>query len=508
MSSEVNPRLLVLALVCGFVRILGGLVVSWMITFFSSCSIRLLREHAAGESLPSLSHLQRGGLGVFYRLFVDLPSSIAPLSLNFVVFCTGLLSSLTFLGAALFLSPQISVVFLSAGILSQLSLYGIRRAAGRSSAKFVAIRQSFVLDTEMLSQSLPLLLGLGRSDFVRRSLCDISEVEISGYRRQEFFAQLSSHVYIGLASSYLVLGLYIQSLIFPGVIFDTASATASFLFVRALSYFGQAQHCWIWLARVSSIDTEMQTASKELQQRQVSPDGNKRQTVELSCEVKTRSIEGSRGITRRFYLDLKALQNADESYFEFRSAGEQMLEIPGSSLVGVRGYSGAGKSTLLETLACNLEILGAFPKSENPNRLAVSLVPQGSVPLSAKARRFSDYLTERSEGELNVREEFGCDDVLSRLGVEGALSTDGPFPLSSGGLSGGQEKRLSTIWSLKGAADIHLLDEPTSGLDSTSASEVLDLLSNIPGDRVVIASSHDQALLGQCNIIIHLQPTT
>lgn len=508
MSSVADRRLLLAAVASGAIRIIGGLFLAWLITFLSSRSVRSLRDHAMGPNLHSVRHLQREGLGDFYRQFVDLPTTAAPIALNFLVFVTGALSAVTFLGAAIFLAPVISISFLIAGMLSQTFLYRIRRSAGRASSDFIEIRRSFVFDAENLSRSLSLLVGLGKKDFVRHSLHDLSEAEIAGYRRQEFFSQVSSHVYIGLASSCLLVALFLQSLLLPSIAFDAAAATASFLFIRSLSYIGQSQHCWIWLARVTSMDAEMRIAQSGRKQSSSSTTKDRRQEIELSWDFGRSFSANNQNFSSHFVVDLRALQFSEDDYLEFRCSDTGLLEIQGGSLVGIRGNSGVGKSTLLETLTCSSDVFSVSHLHASARRPELSFVPQGAVPLTSNLNRFSKYLTETRRQDFAHRPTFDCSAVLDRLFSEGAFIGDDRLPFGSEGLSGGQEKRLATIWSLLSSADIHLLDEPTSGLDSVSASEVVDLLSNIPNDRLIIASTHDQTLLDHCHVVISLGSAT
>lgn len=60
------------------------------------------------------------------------------------------------------------------------------------------------------------------------------------------------------------------------------------------------------------------------------------------------------------------------------------------------------------------------------------------------------------------------------------------------GISGGERKRVSIGVDMIHDPTILLLDEPTSGLDSTSALQVIELLSNMakPKQRTLVISIH------------------
>jgi ABC-2 type transport system ATP-binding protein len=151
-------------------------------------------------------------------------------------------------------------------------------------------------------------------------------------------------------------------------------------------------------------------------------------------------------LTRR-YGDTLALRGVDVSI----EAGE---------LVGMLGPNGAGKSTLLNMLvglrrptSGTVELFGGSPL-DPASRRQIGVTPQETgLPPTLRVGECIDYVAAHypdpvPRGELVAR--FGLDKLVRR---------------QTGGLSGGQRRRLAVALAFVGRPRLVLLDEPTTGLD-------------------------------------------
>lgn len=176
-------------------------------------------------------------------------------------------------------------------------------------------------------------------------------------------------------------------------------------------------------------------------------------------------------------------------------------------LTAVMGPSGSGKTSLLKVLTGRMGSSGAaglhysgtvlldgnvVDPSDITVRKKIAYVEQDvSIPATCTPReaiRFSARLRlDRRVPDTEVEELV--EDILDNLGLQKVADTlIGGGPLISGGLSGGEKKRVQCGVELVTNPSLLILDEPTSGLDSYSAQELMDVLRKIAdaGATVVV----------------------
>jgi ATP-binding cassette, subfamily B, bacterial len=191
------------------------------------------------------------------------------------------------------------------------------------------------------------------------------------------------------------------------------------------------------------------------------------------------------------------------------------LELRGPALVAIVGESGAGKTTLLRAAlgfvpvrAGRLVVAGVplatgeRARGRDPLlRERVAIVAQGTDLLSGRVRDNLTLGRHVDEGRLwRTLEAVGMAAVVRAL--PGALDAD--LGEDGGGLSGGQRQRLAIARALLGEPSVLLLDEPTSALDEASEREVVEVLREQAGRRLVVAVSHRRALVDHAHVVVRL----
>lgn len=140
------------------------------------------------------------------------------------------------------------------------------------------------------------------------------------------------------------------------------------------------------------------------------------------------------------------------------------------------GENGAGKTTLLNMMArvtapTTGELIGhdAIRIGYLPQRPALypSLTPVETI-------RYAGELTGTKPDPVKL---------LARVGLE-------PVDRPASQLSGGMRQRLGIAQALVHDPELLLLDEPVSALDPRGRREVLDLLSDLKRERMILYSTH------------------
>ena len=172
------------------------------------------------------------------------------------------------------------------------------------------------------------------------------------------------------------------------------------------------------------------------------------------------------------------------------------------------GPSGSGKSTLLRCLNKleekqdgDIVILGeniSEIKKINQFRENIGMVFQHfnlfpNYTVLQNMTLAPTMLKKMSKAEAVKKAE----QLLDRVGL---LDKKDVYPVT---LSGGQKQRVAIARALAMNPKIMLFDEPTS-LDSLRQQWLLDLISEIKKDRMVIIISHDMALQDVCDKYILL----
>ena len=202
------------------------------------------------------------------------------------------------------------------------------------------------------------------------------------------------------------------------------------------------------------------------------------------------------------------LQNIVKVY---ETGGENVTALRGIDLsfrenefVAVLGHSGCGKTTLLNLIggldkytSGDLIINGRSTKSfkdsdwDSYRNHSIGFVFQSYnlIPHQSVLANVELALTLSGVGKSERRRRAA--EALTKVGLADQMKK------RPNQLSGGQMQRVAIARALVNDPDILLADEPTGALDSETSVQVMDLLKEIAGEKLVIMVTHNPELADQ-----------
>ena len=162
------------------------------------------------------------------------------------------------------------------------------------------------------------------------------------------------------------------------------------------------------------------------------------------------------------------------------------LTVGEGELVGLLGPNGAGKTTLLSLVSGlrradsgTVRLFGGDPR-DAASRIALGTTPQETgLPPTLTVGEVVDLVAKHYPAPMTRSE------VLARFGLEDLVGRQ------TGGLSGGQKRRLAVALALVGRPRLVLLDEPTTGLDVEARHILWQALREYHADgATVLLTSH------------------
>ncbi|GAB2613878.1 ABC transporter ATP-binding protein [Paractinoplanes abujensis] len=162
------------------------------------------------------------------------------------------------------------------------------------------------------------------------------------------------------------------------------------------------------------------------------------------------------------------------------------FEVEAGELVGLLGPNGAGKSTLVNLLtglrrptAGTVELLGGDPRLPQSRR-HLGVTPQETgLPASLRVGEVVDFVSAHYDDPLpkgELLDRFGLSELVRR---------------QTGGLSGGEKRRVAVALAFVGRPRIVFLDEPTTGLDVQARRFLWDGIRSFQaGGGTVVLTSH------------------
>ena len=163
------------------------------------------------------------------------------------------------------------------------------------------------------------------------------------------------------------------------------------------------------------------------------------------------------------------------------------LDVQAGQLLGLLGPNGAGKTTLLQLFAGlrrptsgTVELFGGDPRDAARRRRLGCTPQETGLPPTLRVHEIVEFVAGHFDHPVPTGE------LLEQFGLTGLERRQ------SGGLSGGQKRRLAVAVAFAGRPDLVLLDEPTTGLDVEARHALWDAVRRYhqEGGTVVLTSHY------------------
>jgi ATP-binding cassette subfamily B protein len=182
---------------------------------------------------------------------------------------------------------------------------------------------------------------------------------------------------------------------------------------------------------------------------------------------------------------------------EHRILNEICLEFKRNRLYVIAGSSGSGKSSLIDLLINEIDAT----RGQIISYLAGDDV---LTYLSAEPMIFDATVGENIAIEWDIH-SIDIARVDQLLGIVGLIESGVKNSDNSARLSRGELQRAMVARALYRDPTVLLLDEPTANLDRRTERVIIDLLTDIKNNSMVIAVTHSHDLLRAADEIIFLK---
>ena len=198
------------------------------------------------------------------------------------------------------------------------------------------------------------------------------------------------------------------------------------------------------------------------------------------------------------------LKNIKKSFITNKKKGERVevlkdisCTFEGHKIYFLTGPSGSGKSTLLSIIG-NLdkptegEILFDGKKVEDRQSFI-----RDNISFVFQEYNLFENMTVYENLNLYQKDKEIIKELLEQFNCSFSLNTKVKY------LSGGERQRLSILRSYIKGGEIFLMDEPTGNLDENNSRQVMELITSIAKDKLIIVVSHNLELANEYGDIIY-----
>ena len=211
-----------------------------------------------------------------------------------------------------------------------------------------------------------------------------------------------------------------------------------------------------------------------------------------------------------FNLSLE-LKNIDFAYGQKKIFKNLNAKFYKGEVIGILGESGTGKSTLINLISGllipdkgNILVDNIDVSSNLFNwRSNISYIPQ-SIYLIDDTLKNNVAFFENSEID-SIKYKKALKDAQLSSFVNNLKNKDLEIVGERGAkISGGQMQRIALARALYKEADLFILDEATNALDEANEEKILEIISKLKKDKLIIIISHNKKTLKICDKIFSI----
>lgn len=400
------------------------------------------------------------------------------------------LIALVFLGAAFFVSLEMTLYTLCFGVLGVCAYKFVSKKAHRHTDKISGMLGGIGDLIGNIFNSLKFFRATGRTELAAEEAATIYREYAEAHYWSESYGRLIRFVLEGGAIIFIVVFLFIM------------------LYVQEIS----VARALVFLAVFYRLAPRLTTTQENIYQARtcIPYFWTWKERLDIAREHPSQSFGGA---VPQYDKELR-LENVSYSYPNAETPALRNLDIriAKGECVAVVGASGSGKSTLIDLA------VGLMPPSDG--RITLDGAPFGEMNIEQWRRRVGLVLQESPIFHTSVANNIAwgaetpdLERATNAADMAHALEFINAFPdgmdavvgEKGGRLSGGQRQRLALARALYREPWLLILDEATSALDSKSELEVQKALERVKGKYSILMIAHRLKTVQMADTILVLE---
>jgi ATP-binding cassette, subfamily C, bacterial len=397
---------------------------------------------------------------------------------NCILMAAEFLEALVFIGTALLVSFNTSLIAISGGGFVTILLRRFIRKSRKIGKQQNLLKRAFIASMTDFFQSFKSLKAMGREelagDILEKATLALQKAEKKQVMAHEGMKALQEPLITVVMAAGIYVFLVVLRMPLPTVMI------LLFLISRVIKQLNKVQERISIIAGLEAGFWNLQKTIHDVRENREIIAGAEVPRLQQAVEVK----------------DLKY------SYGSKQVLDHVNMILPHGQLTAIIGPSGAGKTSILDLLAGLIKPQGGSILIDGVSidridlktwRRMIGYVPQETI-------LFHDTIFNNiTLGDKKLSEK----DVIAALESAGAMEfvetlPDGIYHVvgeRGGKLSGGQRQRIFIARALVHRPVLLMFDEATSALDPASEEAVCETMRRLRGNHTIIAISHQTALL-------------